>query len=85
MTIEILGRQNPWWTEISLINDDPYLAEYDHAPLKWEPSHFHTLKLDQDLIYILLGPRQVGKTTLFKLLIRSLLVREAFPQEPFST
>jgi hypothetical protein len=78
MTIEILGRQNPWWTEVSSINDDPYLSEYDHALLKWEPPHFQTLKLEQDLIYILLGPRQVGKTTLFKLLIRRLLLERNF-------
>jgi hypothetical protein len=74
MSIEILRRQNPWWAEIAVVNDDPHLAEYDQAVVKWEPSPLHTLKLDRDLIYILLGPRQVGKTTFFKLLIRQLLL-----------
>jgi hypothetical protein len=73
MSIEILGRQNPWWIETSAIDEDPHLDEYDHASLKWEPPHLLTMTLDQDVIYILLGPRQVGKTTLFKLLVRSLL------------
>lgn len=74
MSIEILRRQNPWWAETAAVNEDPYLAEYDQAVVKWEPSPLHALKLDRDLIYILLGPRQVGKTTFFKLLIRHLLL-----------
>jgi hypothetical protein len=72
MGIEILRRQNPWWAETAAINEDPHLAEYEQAVVKWEPPHLHALKLDRDLIYILLGPRQVGKTTFFKLLIRHL-------------
>ncbi|MCI0695904.1 ATP-binding protein [candidate division KSB1 bacterium] len=74
MSIEILRRQNPWWAEMAAINEDPHLTEYDQAIVKWEPPHLHTLKLDRDLIYILLGPRQVGKTTFFKLLTRHLLI-----------
>jgi predicted AAA+ superfamily ATPase len=74
MSIDILRRQNPWWAETAAVNEDPYLAEYDQAVVKWEPPHLHALKLDRDLIYILLGPRQAGKTTFFKLLIRHLLL-----------
>ncbi|MDZ7359613.1 MAG: ATP-binding protein [candidate division KSB1 bacterium] len=77
MPIEILSRQNPWWVELSAINEDPHLAEYDHAVVKWEPPHLHALKLDRDLIYIVLGPRQAGKTTFFKLVIRRLLLEKA--------
>ncbi len=76
MNIEILRRQNPWWTETAMVNDDPYLAEYDQAIVKWEPPPLHALKLDRDLIYILLGPRQVGKTTFFKLLTRHLILEK---------
>ncbi|MDZ7291951.1 MAG: ATP-binding protein [candidate division KSB1 bacterium] len=74
MSIEILRRQNPWWADTAAINEDPHLAEYDQAMVKWEPPLLQTLKLDRDLIYILLGPRQVGKTTFFKLLVRQLLL-----------
>jgi predicted AAA+ superfamily ATPase len=79
MSVEILGRQNPWWTETSAIHQDPHIEEYEKAPLRWEPPLLHSLKLDRDLIYILLGPRQVGKTTLFKLLIRKLLLDKKTP------
>jgi predicted AAA+ superfamily ATPase len=79
MSIEVLGRQNPWWVQASAIHEDPYITEYENAPLKWEPPHLHTVKLDQDLIYTVLGPRQVGKTTFFKLLIRDLLLQRQVP------
>ncbi|MFQ6092682.1 MAG: AAA family ATPase [bacterium] len=41
--------------------------------MKWYPGLLHSFNLAEDLVYIVLGPRQVGKTTLFKLLVRKLL------------
>lgn len=76
MTFEILARQNPWWTEAGSIEEDPYIRAFDEAPLHWDPPFFHTLNLREDSVYILLGPRQVGKTTFFKLLLRKLLSDE---------
>ena len=76
MSLEILARQNPWWQETATLHEDPTLVEYDGAPFKWEPPYLRTLKLDADRIYILLGPRQVGKTTAFKLFIRRLLLEK---------
>lgn len=63
MTFEILARQNPWWTEPGSIEEDPYIRAFDEAPLRWVPPFFHALNLREDLVYIVLGPRQVGKTT----------------------
>jgi hypothetical protein len=55
MSIEILRRQNPWWAETAAINEEPHLAEYDQAIVKWERPHLHTLKLDRNaLFYIVL-------------------------------
>lgn len=73
MDIELLGRQNPWWVEEGAIDADPFIEEFDSSPFKWHPPYLDSLNLDEDLVYVVFGPRQIGKTTSFKLLIRNLL------------
>jgi len=76
MGIDRIERQNPWWADPDAIEDDPYIEKFKKSPLKWLPAHYSDISLNEDLIYTLRGPRQVGKTTLLKNLIRRLLREE---------
>lgn len=61
----------------AFLRGDPHLARLEGLP------HFHRSRLEEDIpvmvpgIYILTGSRQVGKTTLIKLIIRRLCERNA--------
>lgn len=77
MEIADLIAQNPWWKDPLAIESDPRILESDAAGIPWISRmkvHIHT---DRDRIYTLRGPRQVGKTTLVKLLVRELLLGAA--------
>lgn len=65
---------NPWWAAPSAIGDDPKLAELGSSGLEWASATLGRFDLDADRVYTLRGPRQVGKTTLLKLLVRALQV-----------
>lgn len=69
MSIKELTEYNPWWKKESEISKDPQLQKWEQSSLKWDPRLRHTFK-DEDVVYSLRGPRQVGKTTLIKLMIR---------------
>lgn len=64
---------NPWWKDGSLINNDMKIREYCNSPVPWLPQLISDFNLVDDRIYVLRGPRQVGKSTLMKLMIRQLL------------
>ena len=68
-----ISKLNPWWKDPSTISNDAEIKEFDDAKIQWIPRIKHYIKVDKDKIYTLRGPRQVGKTTLVKILIRDLL------------
>lgn len=79
-----LREQNPWWRKKESINEEVRIKDYKKSKYKWDPRIKETFKLEKDIIYTLRGPRQVGKTTLTKLLIKKLLVeRKVDPQRIF--
>ena len=65
-----LAKQNPWWENPAAIEVDPKIREFEEAPLKWRPRIRKYMDFQKDVLYSLRGPRQVGKTTFVKLLIR---------------
>jgi hypothetical protein len=65
-----LARQNPWWADASAIESDDKINDFDAAAIKWVPRLKKYLHVDNDVLYSLRGPRQVGKTTLVKMIIR---------------
>ncbi len=79
MDIKELSLQNPWWAKKEAINDDPKLKEFFNAPIKWKSRLIKYIHLDKDVVYSVRGPRQVGKTTLVKILIKELLEKGANP------
>ena len=73
MIMDVLVEQNPWWSSRDLINQDPYVVAFDRSRVKWVPNVFNIIDFSKDLVYSLRGPRQIGKTTIVKLLIRKLI------------
>jgi hypothetical protein len=72
MDINKLAIQNPWW-EGEALEYDPVLEEYDCKKLQWQWDLFKDSELKKDQIYFIRGARGLGKTSLFKNLIRDLL------------
>jgi uncharacterized protein len=66
-------RQNRWWTDPTVLRSDRHLKRLAEAKVRWCPEL--PFSFDQDGIYTLRGPRQVGKSTLLKRVIESLLDR----------
>lgn len=72
---------NPWWESIDLIEDDPQIRKYLDSSIRWIPDILKYIRVRDEgyMFYSLRGPRQVGKTTSVKLLIRDLLNDGANP------
>ena len=75
--------QNPWWRGSDRIESDRHIVDFDDSPIKWDPRIRHFFDLNSKAIYTLRGPRQVGKTTLIKLMIRRLLREGVSPRRIF--
>ncbi len=68
-----LSLLNPWWKGKAHIKEDKNLRELEEKKYKWKPPLIKKIKLNPNNIFTVRGPRQVGKTTLIKLLIKKLL------------
>lgn len=71
--IELLKEQNPWWIAKEKIKDDINLEKLSRVKYKWHPPLLDSFNMKKDVIYTVRGSRQIGKTTLLKLLIERLL------------
>jgi len=69
----LLSIQNPWWKDSNDIQLDPKIKQYKDAPIKYTPTKVLKADLQLGSINILFGPRQTGKSTSLKLLIKQLL------------
>ncbi|MDE1768864.1 MAG: ATP-binding protein [Candidatus Micrarchaeota archaeon] len=69
LTKDFVIEQNPWWRDKELINSDQQVSK----ALAAVPQKSYSFEDDNLLI---LGPRQVGKTTFMKLCIRDLLLNK---------
>ena len=67
---EDLVAQNPWWQDKKAIASDPRIKDFEDAKIKWLPRMRKYIDLEKDVLYSIRGPRQVGKTTLVKLMIQ---------------
>lgn len=78
-----LFESNPWWADPASIEQDNHVQEWEKSEFKWSPRLGETIQWDVDIIYVIRGPRQVGKTTLSKLKIRELIGRGIPPRALF--
>lgn len=65
--------QNPWWQDANAIMQDPLVQNWMRSTFKWKPRLAETFQWDANILYTLRGPRQVGKSTLVKLKIKTLI------------
>lgn len=79
----LLAIQNPWWQDKRLIEKDDKIEEFRASKAKYTPQEILNLKLKKEAVNIVSGPRQTGKTTAIKLLIKSLLEKEITPETIF--
>jgi len=70
-----LAAQNPWWSDPHAIDNDINIQSFNNSKVKWIPRVKFMFDWDTDLIYTVRGPRQVGKTTLLKLVIKDFLAK----------
>ncbi len=76
VSIEKIASMNPWWSkgsDFAGLDSDLLAYNSERSVIKFErlPSFYSVLK--PGMIYLLKGPRRVGKTLLLKLLIKKLL------------
>jgi predicted AAA+ superfamily ATPase len=64
-----MERWNPWWTG----DPDPAYVAWSRLKVKWVPDESEQVSLKPFSLNFVSGPRQVGKTTMLKLLINRLL------------
>lgn len=69
-----LRNQNPWWKEANFINADIKICDFEQQPIKLYHPLLHTMDCFNSSITTLRGPRQVGKSTLIKLIIKKVLL-----------
>jgi len=73
MEIRDLFEQNPWWKGREHIEEDYDLIKWSEKKYKWVPEIVYNIQLQPFAFHIITGPRQAGKTTAVKLLIKKLL------------
>ena len=78
-----MEEQNPWWKGKEYVKEDEDLEKWEKSRIKWIPSLKDKILLKPFSLYIIFGPRQVGKTTLLKLIIRDLLNNKVEPKSIF--
>jgi predicted AAA+ superfamily ATPase len=71
-----LRKQNRWWDREDALDTDLHLRSVAEAPFRIIHHAERRINLMQDRLYILRGPRQVGKTTILKKLIKTLITLE---------
>jgi predicted AAA+ superfamily ATPase len=74
---------NPWWESPVRIESDRSIVDYHESKLQWQPKIKKEFNLTEDAVYTLRGPRQVGKTTLIKLIASELLHAGVAPRAIF--
>ena len=73
MYLSILGDANPWWTKENWEETDKHIKTYRESRYRHEPKWLEQISLEPFSLNFVIGPRQVGKTTGIKLLIKNLI------------
>jgi len=82
MSIGELAYWNGWWKTRKFPQDDANILDWSKSAFRWKPRLSETIE-DEEVIYVLRGPRRVGKTTLLKLRIKNFLEKGVSPENIF--
>lgn len=77
ITTQKILASNPWWEAEVLIETDDKLRELKLQLYPYQHPLLQTFPLNQPGVMTLRGPRQIGKTTLLKQLIRKLIYEKS--------
>ncbi|MCP5106936.1 MAG: ATP-binding protein, partial [bacterium] len=80
MKLQTLRFQNPQWDGAENFSRDPSLEKLEKAPKILSHPVKNRIPLENDRIFIMKGPRQIGKTTLVKLMMKELLQNGTPPE-----
>lgn len=83
MDLNTLFEQNSWWQTPENIATDPAITLMNEMAYIRELHLMEAFNVNADLVYILRGPMQVGKTTMLKNFVRELLKEGIFHQNIF--
>lgn len=73
MKITDYAIQNVWWKGKTYINEDKHISSYLNKKYRWHSPILDEIRLNPGNIFTIRGPRQIGKTTLVKLIVKSLI------------
>jgi len=82
MRFEDLYDVNTWWLDPDSIKTDKHVIMYETKKYRYHPSRIlEQIKFDEPGLYTLRGPRQIGKTTTIKLIIKKLITEGINPRK----
>jgi predicted AAA+ superfamily ATPase len=64
---------NPWWSNSSWEAEDPHLRRLEAQPARLPAPQADAIDLERPGVHLLRGPRQVGKSTILKSIVRRAL------------
>lgn len=73
-------RFNPWWANRAWEAEDPHLRRLEAQPVRLPAPQVEEIDLKRAAVHVLRGPRQVGKSTDLKLIVRRALAGGAEPR-----
>ena len=71
---------NPWWEFKNWEKRDKQLLYWKKMEIRWVPKWINDISLEPFSLNFIIGPRQVGKTTGIKLLIKRLIEKGVEPE-----
>jgi len=83
ISFQLLQHQNPWWFREELILEDEKISDFEQETFQYIPPLLSSFPENTDAILTLRGPRQIGKSTTLKLLIRKLLMEISCTERAF--
>ncbi len=83
MDVRELFDQNQWWKDKGLIKEDFDIVRWGEKRRKWVPGLVGEIGIEPFALHALTGPRQSGKTTVLKLLVKRLLDEGREPRSIF--
>jgi predicted AAA+ superfamily ATPase len=83
MELSKLRFQNKHWDNLEALREDIHLKQLLSAPLILRHPVEEKLRLNEDKVYIIRGPRQIGKTSLAKRKLKGLIDEHKDPKRAF--